>query len=87
MLSKRVKSLHRHGVRIASRINNSMKSVETREDSPTAGTNSAVVGVLATEEQAEAIYYVLKTAQIKLTLRGEEATNDDDIESLDQIMG
>lgn len=68
-------------------INNSMKSVETREDSPTAGTNSAVVGVLATEEQAEAIYYVLKTAQIKLTLRGEEATNDDDIESLDQIMG
>lgn len=62
-------------------INNSMKSVETREDSPTAGTNSAVVGVLATEEQAEAMYYVQRTAQIKLTLRGDEATNDDDIES------
>lgn len=68
-------------------INNSMKSVETREDSPTAGTNSAVVGVLATEEQAEAMYYVQRTAQIKLTLRGDEATNDDDIESLDEIMG
>ncbi len=68
-------------------INNSMKSVETREDSPTAGTNSAVVGVLATEEQAEAMYYVQRTAQIKLTLRGEEATNDDDIESLDEILG
>lgn len=68
-------------------INNSMKSVETREDSPTAGTNSAVVGVLATEEQAEAMYYVQRTAQIKLTLRGDEATNDDDIESLEEIMG
>lgn len=68
-------------------INNSMKSVQTREDSPTAGTNSAVVGVLATEEQAEAMYYVQRTAQIKLTLRGEDATNDDDIESLDEIMG
>ena len=64
-----------------------MKSVETREDSPTAGTNSAVVGVLATEEQAEAMYYVQRTAQIKLTLRGDEATNDDDIESLEEIMG
>ena len=68
-------------------INNSMKSVQTREDSPTAGTNSAVVGVLANEEQAEAMYYVQRTAQIKLTLRGEDATNDDDIESLDEIMG
>ena len=68
-------------------INNSMKSQENREDSPTAGSNAAVVGVLATEDQAEAIYYVLKTAQIKLTLRGEESTNDDDIESLDEIMG
>ncbi|MGY8746921.1 MAG: Flp pilus assembly protein CpaB [Pirellulales bacterium] len=68
-------------------INNSMKSQENREDSPTAGSNAAVVGVLATEDQAEAIYYVLKTAEIKLTLRDEESTNDDDIESLDEIMG
>ena len=68
-------------------INNSVKSLETRDDTPIAGENSAVVGVLATKEQAEAIFYVQRTAQIKLVPRGEEATNENDVESLDEIMG
>lgn len=68
-------------------INNSVNSLETRDNKPIAGTNSAVVGVLATKDQAEAIYYVQRTAQIKLAPGGEEATNEGDNESLDEIMG
>ncbi len=39
---------------------------------------SAIVGVLVTERQSEAIVYVQKTGQLKLVLRGDHVEGDDD---------
>ncbi len=42
---------------------------------------SAIVGVLVTEKQSEAIVYVQKTGQLKLVLRGDTIEGDDDIDN------
>lgn len=55
-----------------------------REESSKSG--GAIVGVLVNEKQSEDIYYVQKTGEIKLVLRGDYHEGDDNPESLDDIM-
>ena len=56
----------------------------SREDGLKSG--GAIVGVLVNEKQSEDIYYVQKTGEIKLVLRGDYHEGDDSPESLDDIM-
>ena len=50
------------------------------------GGGSAIVGVIVTEKQSEEIYFVQRTGQIKLALRGEETVNDTKPENINDIM-
>lgn len=65
-------------------INNQMSIREDREQSNSAG--SAIVGVLVTEKQSEEIYYVQRTGEIKLVLRGDHVASDDEVEDLSDII-
>jgi pilus assembly protein CpaB len=60
-------------------VNSSMTAESgSRTDTSTRG--AAIVGVLVTERQAEAIVYVQRTGTLKLMLRGDFASGDDDDE-------
>lgn len=63
---------------------NANRRAGSREEGTGAG--GAIVGVLVNEKQSEDIYYVQKTGEIKLVLRGDYHEGDDNPESLDDIM-
>ena len=65
-------------------VNNSMDSRDDRSQSGSSG--SAIVGILVTERQTEEIYYVQRTGEIKLVLRGDHVATDDEVEDLTDIM-
>jgi len=65
-------------------INNKMRATDDRSDG--ASGRSAIVGVLVTEKQSEEIFFVQKTGEIKLVLRGDYVEGDDDVEDISDIM-
>jgi pilus assembly protein CpaB len=65
-------------------VNNKMTANEDRQNGN--GSGSAIVGVLVTEKQSEEIYYVQRTGEIKLVLRGDYVEGDNDVEALADIM-
>ncbi len=70
------------GLRVFS-IGNRMDAYDDRTNNEN---SSAIVGVLVTEKQSEEIYFVQRTGQIKLALRGEETRSDTEPESIADIM-
>ena len=66
-------------------INNSMSAGATRDGQGT-GSGGAIVSLLVNEKQSEDIYYVQKTGEIKLVMRGDFHEGDNDSESLSDIM-
>lgn len=65
-------------------VNNQMTAREDRQQNSSSG--SAIVGVLVTEKQSEEIYYVQRTGEIKLVLRGDHVASDDEVEDLSDII-
>lgn len=65
-------------------VNNNMNAI--KRDQLGSGAGNAIVGVLVNEKQSEEIYYVQKTGEIKLVLRGDFQEGDDETDSLDDIM-
>ncbi len=65
-------------------VNNQMTARDDRQQSASSG--SAIVGVLVTEKQSEEIYYVQRTGEIKLVLRGDHVETDEEVEDLADIM-
>ncbi len=57
-------------------VGNQMTASKSRTESSSRG--SAIVGVLVTERQSEAIVYVQKTGSLKLVLRGDYVEGDED---------
>lgn len=58
-----------------------------REDRQKNGSNgSTIIGVLVTEKQSEEIYYVQRTGEIKLVLRGDHVESDDVADNLSDII-
>jgi pilus assembly protein CpaB len=70
------------GLRVFS-VNSKMQAADDRQE---ASARSAIVGVLVTEKQSEEIFFVQKTGQIKLVLRGESTEGDDDVEDINDIL-
>ncbi|MFK7767346.1 MAG: Flp pilus assembly protein CpaB [Mariniblastus sp.] len=70
------------GLRVFSIGNRTSAAIERSKG----GTGSAIVGVLVTEKQSEEIYFVQRTGQIKLALRGEETDSDTEPQSILDIM-
>lgn len=65
-------------------VNNKMTAVEIRSES--GNTGGAIVSLLVTEKQSEQIYFVQKTGEIKLVLRGDYVETDEEVEDLADIM-
>jgi pilus assembly protein CpaB len=65
-------------------VNSQMTARDDRQDNTSNG--SAIVGVLVTEKQSEEIYYVQRTGEIKLVLRGDHVETDEEVEDLSEIM-
>lgn len=65
-------------------VNNKMTAVEVRSES--GNTGGAIVSLLVTEKQSEQIYFVQKTGEIKLVLRGDYVETDDEVQDLAGIM-
>lgn len=66
-------------------VNSRVTAVADRSSDASSG--SAIVGVLVTEKQAEDIFLVQKTGDIKLVMRGDNVSGDEEPESLEDIMG
>ena len=71
------------GLRVFS-VNSQMTARDDRQNGATNG--NAIVGVLVTEKQSEEIYYVQRTGEIKLVLRGDHVGSDEAVEDLSDIM-
>ncbi len=71
------------GIRVFS-INGSMKARSDR--SADASQASAIVSLLLNEKQSEDIYFAQQTGDIKLVMRGETETDDDEVEDLADLM-
>jgi len=65
-------------------VNNRMTASEDRSEGGNAG--GAIVSLLVTEKQSEQIYFVQKTGELKLVLRGDYVATDEDVEDLSDIM-
>jgi len=65
-------------------VGNQMRGRDDRTEGATNG--STVVGVLVTERQSEEIFYVQRTGEIKLVLRGDYQETDDDVQTLSDII-
>ena len=65
-------------------INGNMSAVMDPEEKKSSG--SAIVSVLVTEKQAEEIAFVQKVGSLKLIMRGEQSEDDEQVESLADIM-
>ncbi len=71
------------GLRVFS-VGNQMRARDDRSKGAASG--STVVGVLVTEKQSEEIFYVQKTGEIKLVLRGDYQESDNDVHGLEDIV-
>ena len=71
------------GLRVFS-VGNQMRARDDRSEGAASG--STVVGVLVTERQSEEIFYVQRTGEIKLVLRGDYQESDNDVQSLEDII-
>ncbi len=65
-------------------VNNRMTAVEDRSEG--GNSSGAIVSLLVTEKQSEQIYFVQKTGELKLVLRGDSMASDDETEDLEDIM-
>ncbi len=65
-------------------VGNNMNARDNRSENGLTG--GGVVSVLVTERQSEEIFYVMRTGEIKLVLRGDYQETDDSVEDLADIM-
>ena len=62
-------------------------SMSVSQDRQTGSGGSSIVSLLVTEKQSEEIYFVQRTGEIKLVLRGDYVEGDEKVDSIEDIMG
>ena len=67
-------------------IDGRLSAVRDLDSEETQNSGNVIVGLLVTEKQAEQIFFVQRTGNIKLVFRGDPNESDNDVEDLEDIM-